>query len=501
MRDKALLYALLVPFLLVAAEEPISTSVESVSPTRWSFRASDHFIFSNAPENASDKSQPSTKTFMNELKLSGEYGSYNGYVKISNRYTPDGNRSKNAPVKLEKKLLAYEGETLNVKLGDSYQEMGKGIALSLYNDSAFGIDNTLEGAAVRADIAPVKFGTFAGRVNTLRSPVAINIEPDPLADKDVWLGGAEVAVNYTDSGRIGLHGLGTMNQNYGTKRIDKRQYTVGGFLSQEAVFGGPDLYLEGNYLNTEQIEPQRANLPEGYGSYAALSYADLPWKFKLEGKDYRNFVYEWQRPPTLEEDVIRQNNFKDVTAVRAGVERKILENGSGVASFSYLAGQDREVNSVINHPVVGTKFPIEKAMDVELKTGYRWVANRNNLVHASAKTKIKTGKGEALELEYKKQFWTLDLDLSQVKTEERNLFGVGYIFSEKVSALLGYEYIPTNEIDAGKHFVNVGGTYREGWLSTRAFVGQTSGGTQCNGGVCRVVPPYTGAYLEGTVSF
>ena len=40
-----------------------------------------------------------------------------------------------------------------------------------------------------------------------------------------------------------------------------------------------------------------------------------------------------------------------------------------------------------------------------------------------------------------------------------------------------------------------------GGLVSKAFIGKTSGGTLCSGGVCRVVPPYTGAMLETTYVF
>lgn len=492
---------LLFPLVLQAAEESVSSTTESISTTPWSIRATDHFIFSNAPENAEDKTLPSTKLFLNELKVSTEYGSFNGHIQISNRLTPDGNQSRNAPVKLEKKLLAYEGETWNLKVGDTHQEYGRGIALSLYNDGAFGIDNTLEGVSTRVDASAVKAGLMAGRVNTLRSPIAINVQNDPLLTRDVYLAGTDASVQYAQGGRVGAHGLVTLDQDYATQIISRRQYTLGASVSQENILEGVDFYLESNYLNTVQRTPNEVEQPGGYGSFASVTYTELPWRVKVEGKDFRKFHYDWQRPPTLEEDIIRENNFKDVTAVRVGVERRFLEGNAGTVFVNHLVGDDRHVSSVLNHSVVGSKFPVGKPVEVELRGGYRWIANRQNLLHTSVKTKVRTGKGEALEFEYRRQFWNLALETSNPTTEERNLLTLGYIFNEKLSALIGYEYIPTQDLEQGQNFVNVGATYKEGWLSTRAFVGQTSGGTQCNGGICRQVAPYTGAYLEGTVSF
>ena len=102
MRVNRVFFLLVMGRLLMAAES-ISTSVEHAQ-TPWSVRATDHFIFSNAPEKtAQDLNTPAKKIFMNEIKVSGEYGAYNGQVQLSNRYSTDGVQSKNSPVKLEKK--------------------------------------------------------------------------------------------------------------------------------------------------------------------------------------------------------------------------------------------------------------------------------------------------------------------------------------------------------------------------------------------------------------
>lgn len=499
----SLLASLFVSSLLVAVENPTATLEESAS-TPWSIKASDHLLFSNASDNATDKSLPTYKLFMNEATLRADYGSVNGNIRFANRYTPDGKQTKNAAFRLEKKLIAYEGENLEVKLGDSYQELGKGIALSLYNDALFGIDNTLEGASVIYRGNDVSVGAFGGRVNTLRLPVAINPVTDPLFDKDVWMGGAHAKVKYSKEGTVGAHSLISMNENFQTHHMTKRYLATGVTLAQENIVDGLDGYIESNLLNTEQIEPSRTTFKNGYGSYASLAWSGLPWKAQLEGKDYRNFgddTYHFVRPPTLEEDVIRQNNFIDVSAARLRVERRMSDSGTANVYVSYLAGVDREQGAFISHPVIGTKIPLPLKAEMELKAGYRWLPNRQNLQHAGVKAKIKTFKAQMIEAEYRKQLWHLGLASVKPTNEDRNIFSLGYTFSEALSLIGGYEYIPTNDGEAGKNFYNIGGAYRTSNFQTRAFLGQTSGGIQCSGGVCRKVDPYTGAYIDTVVSF
>lgn len=500
MRSKLFLSLAFASWALTAAENPGAVLEESTG-TSWSVKATDHFLYSNASDNASDKTLSAYKLFMNEATIRADYGAENGRIQFSNRYTPDGNKSKNAAFRLEKKTLVHDGEKLELKLGDSYQEFGKGIALSLYNDASFGVDNTLEGASAVYRDSNVTAGTFGGRVNTLRLPVAINPTADPLFEKDVWMAGLHGKVKYSKDGTVGAYTLLTLNQNFQNQHMTKRYATVGALVSQENIIDGVDAYAETNFLNTEQLEPSKTQLKNGYASYAAVSWSGLPWKAKLEGKDYRGFDYDWRRPPTLEEDVIRQDNFIDVTAVRAVIERRLSDEGTASVFTSYLVGMDREQGAVLNHPVVGTKFELPFRSNMEIKGGYRWMPNRQNLIHSAVKLKVKTLKAQAVEAEYRKQFWHLALNTATPATEERNIFSLGYTFSEAISVVGGYEYIPTNDTEAGKNFYNIGGAYRTGHFSARAFVGQTSGGVMCSGGVCRKVDPYTGAYIDTVVTF
>ena len=109
--------------------------------------------------------------------------------------------------------------------------------------------------------------------------------------------------------------------------------------------------------------------------------------------------------------------------------------------------------------------------------------------------KTKTFKGQAAEFSFRKLYEHINLD-SLPTVKDRNLFDVTYTFSEVFNVSVGYEYFPRASAASGNHFFNGGGSLRLGALTTRAFVGKTNGGTLCSGGVCRQIPPYTGAYLE-----
>ena len=124
---------------------------------------------------------------------------------------------------------------------------------------------------------------------------------------------------------------------------------------------------------------------------------------------------------------------------------------------------------------------------------------KNNLAHISSKLSFPTFRRQSIEVVALKQFQRKDFVLGT--SEDRSLLELTYTFSDALNSTVGYEYIPTNSDSVGKHFANVGAGLKQGALSSRCFLGQTSGGTRCSGGVCRVVPPYTGAMLETTYTF
>src|SRR5260221_591535 len=103
--------------------------------------ATDHVIFSNSKD-PSDTVAPTTNLFMNEALVRGEVGPYSLDIDFTNRFTTNGPQTVNKPFVLEKKTLAADWTDWQIKIGDSHHELGRGIALALYRDNVFGVDNT-----------------------------------------------------------------------------------------------------------------------------------------------------------------------------------------------------------------------------------------------------------------------------------------------------------------------------------------------------------------------
>lgn len=484
--------------LALSAEEIIEEKTSW--PFSWS--VTDHALVTSAKD-PGDPTLPAANVLSHQTTLGAELGNFSTSVAVSNRLSQTNDPVLNQPFLLDKKTLSGSWENLEFKLGDSHQEFGRGIALALFSNPAFGVDNTLEGGSVKIRNSLLEVSAFKGKVNALKAPVAINPVDTLMEGREVRLAGGALTGNLAGQTKLSVHYHETENQP-DDKPINKKYRTWGANFESRDLLPGLETYLETNVMDWEATTSAKKPLkkkPQAYGSYASLSYSDLAFRTKLEFKDYRQFLYEFQRPPTLEEDVVLATNNGDVTAAKLGMESRLGEERTTVIGTSYLTGQDRELEARIHHPLIFSKFKISPGLELEAKAGYRWMPERNNLAHANLKTKVKTAKGQYLELDLRKQ------NLNQAITspipihEERNVARLTYTFSERFNLGVGYEHMPTNLPELGNHFVNGSATYTSGLLTARGFIGQTSGGTQCASGVCRQVPPYTGAYLETTLTF
>jgi len=477
------------------------TLTEEASSVPFSWNFTDHALLTSAKD-PGDSEVPAVNLISHQSTLGGEIGPIRGSVTFSNQFTPNGEPSLNQNFILDKKTLTGEWENWEVRLGDSHQEFGRGIALSLFSNPIFGVDNTLEGGSLKYRYSSLEILGFGGRVNALRAPVAINPVDTLMTGREVVLAGGAVTAAVMDQTRLSAHYHATSSRPEG-KEINKRYQTVGVSLDSKDFIPGVDAYIESNVMDWEAFSYGKGMKakPRAYASFASLTYSDLSFRTKLEVKDYRNFLYEFQRPPTLEEEIVLATNNSDVSAARLVLENRFGENRSSSLGASYLMGQDRELKVPIYHPIVFSKYKLSRGLEMELRGGYRWMPTKNNLAHGSFKTKVKTSKGQYFELELRRQNLNQAINTPIPIREERNIALATYTFSEKFNIGFGYEYMPTNLPEVGNHFMNGSATYQTGILTARGFFGKTSGGTQCSSGVCRQVPAYTGAYLETSVTF
>lgn len=501
MPNKKIFIAALSMLILLSGHVRAESLEEAVSAIHVT--SQDHLLIASKKDPSDPNSEPSQQ-LMHENRLGAETGPYRMGIHFTNKLYLNNqgaaNSSNNKPFTLEKKHLTAEFSNWDIQLGDSYQEIGKGIALSLYQDDVFGLNNTLEGASIKYRPKGFEVMGFAGRLNAITSPVAVFSFENPIKNRNVWLMGSSVGGNPWEGAKITGHYLLALNTPTNYSGYDKTWTTIGTTIQQNNLFPAGEGYAEVNALISHvRVSGRDTVLPTGWGAYSSISWAPAPWKVKWEGKLYEDYVFEFRRPPTLEEDIVETTNTSRVVGSKWAADYRI-NAGKGTVGGSYLVAYDRMTQAPIHHWVGSGKYKVSSIIELEGKSGYRTSPNRNWLAHASFKGKLKTFKGQWLELGYRKQYGRIKLDLLPA-TEDRNAIDFSYVFSERISTGLGYEYLPENAPEFGKHFANVSTSLRFGALAAKAMLGQTSGGTLCSAGICRQVPAFTGAQVETTYSF
>lgn len=459
-----------------------------ISSINWQIR--NHTLFSSTDN--LDEPGTSPRLLRSETQLGMERGLFSAGVTLSNRLAVGESDNQDVPIYLEKKHLTFENDRWQWILGDSHQELGRGVALTLFRDETLGIDNTLEG--ISGKVVPEEgseIRAFGGRVRSWRSPVALVPFPDPLVDREVWLAGAGLKTRFEET-TLGAHYLLTLNRPLG-QDLDKRWHTIGALIGQQL---GPhlDIYMETNVMVREDLAFGTPNTTAS-ASYGTLVFGAGSWKGKAEFREYRGFAYDFQRPPTMEEDIVSTLNFSDVTAAKFTVERRLGVYNSIRASL--LMGNDHTVDTTFRHAVAAAKWKAGPVA-VDSRLGYRWFDGQSQIAHGDIKAKIPTVTGQSVELGYRKLYSRTGLNLIPT-TDDRNFFDLAYTFSSHWSLTVGAEYVSSSSTT--KTFANAGLMAKYDAFSSRAFLGSTSGGPQCSGGICRMVPAYSGVMLEGSYAF
>ena len=146
--------------------------IEATTAGELNVTAENHALFSSEKD-TDNMSAPSDNRFRHEATVRAQVRQYSADVQFANDLALDPASPRTPrPFVLEKKTIAADFENWEVMLGDSHQELGRGIALALYQDEVFGINHTLEGGSVRFFPDGGELSFFGGRINTLRAPVA-----------------------------------------------------------------------------------------------------------------------------------------------------------------------------------------------------------------------------------------------------------------------------------------------------------------------------------------
>jgi len=287
----------------------------------------------------------------------------------------------------------------------------------------------------------------------------------------------------------------------------------------------------------------RPEIDAGLALFGSATIVEAPWVFSLEAKHYRRFfplyanvstararefsTIAWSAPPTGEAPYIDTEFEGFNTCVTGARLRTDSELARGISAFGWLGYwqtfAERGVNERCDTGDEHQNDVFDLASGFELTS--RDLGSRGTVTVGSrfddTKTEIVTPEGVTTSF-YRELYarynvvkslggpYALELD-GVHRLRHRALGGPGEPWweGEHVTAL---DIGPRWSIGAGIEYdtdprvpdlyFNLVGRFRPiPDASVSVFVGQRRGTLRCEGGVCREVPPFEGARLDGSVRF
>lgn len=392
---------------------------------------------------------------------------------------------------LRKYWLDYTTDQFKGRLGTFFTSFGRGLTLYVQKNDVVGIDEPIHGANLTAEVGAFEFEALGGNVTDPLLEDSFNREFEDL----IWGGRALVNLPYdTYLGASYVDAtLQAVFPGEDDDTVEVWSVEGGGY----GLAGVLDVY--GEWAEIDKVERSRDK--EGYGGYFSAAANIGQVTILGEYKDYWNFAYRYNNPPTAG-SIDESYEHNDVVGPRLLVSGNILKTGTLLtASYGSFDTHKRE-GSVGGAEGDGQNewlLAVQETTSViylEASYFYRdWTQREIIEEHVKGDLHITVleGLGDVsvgydLRKENTEYFGRADhRSYLAFSRSPWGTVGVRYAWSEKTSRekedFWGFDlqYLPNRSLTLG------------------LFLGSDPGGLVCAGGQCREEPPFKG--LRGTVNW
>ncbi len=414
--------------------------------------------------------------------------------------------------RLEKRFLEVNRGRFTARLGDFYHSIGRGLSLSLlkiFEEEGLEhiVDTTVDGGRINYNGGPYSAELFTGAIRIAGTDATDRITGGSFG----WRSGSGIDVNLSL-----LTSELEESTLYGVKDVSMQTISV----------GLPDLLSPFRFYGEfarMQHGPSGAPAPTGRGLYLESGFTAGNTSILLEVKDYRDFDFPWNRPPTLESedlDILASQFDTDLIAV-SGIALRIDHYLPAISTllygrFSYFDDhpEDRPnygaYRRIGRHGFVGVerRFGDGERGYLNALAGVRDEAN-NTLTfynldgrteHGQVNVNLPLSSRLSLEADWKgKRFRGDDLRYY----ENRAFLSLHYSPRLVLTVFMDRSDDPEIALYEGA---------RKSWRamqlelritpahSLNIFWGATKGSVKCSGGVCRYFPPFRGLRIEAILS-
>jgi hypothetical protein len=385
---------------------------------------------------------------------------------------------------LRKYWVEYLSDPFDARLGTFFSSFGHGLTLYVQKNDVVGFDEPIHGGTATLSVGRLELTALGGEVS---EPLLSNRFGREFEDT-IWGTSARFqlpAELYVGGSIVGAE-LQSTFPGQPDDEVDAWAVEAGGI----ELGGVLDVHAE--YSELEQTE--RGRLAEGHGGYLALSSTLGPVTLLGEYKDYWNFSYRYNNPPTAG-STIEPYDHADVKGPRLMVSADILATGTRLYASAGDFDSHREEDS-LGGTDGDRQFEWyggveETAGPVYLEASYfnrDWKDRGITEEHLIADLHFTTLGGRG--------------DLSCGYDTRKEDFG--FVSSALDRSYLGFSLSPYGSVTArwardDKSTVGV----EEFWggeveffpiraITVGLFVGSDPGGLVCSGGQCRIEPPFEG---------
>lgn len=496
--------------LLVGEIEEVFKERKSVEKKRLSYSINENYLFRGFSDkdyvNLTREGRKSQILSQLDLTLSGK-GFVFGIRADSNLdFSP-----LQSHFSLAKRFLELQTKNMNIRFGDFYGTLGRGLVFSLLKTFEREglehiVDTTVEGAKIQIQGGQFSLDLMGGWIDRQEEDKRDKIVGGSLA----WKAGhfAEIRLN-------GMYSRLAKGSLFGHKDVFMES------VSLDIPEINKNIKFYGEFSLTQKKKYAGDRRQNGFGLYLESGLYFGNFSFLLEFKDYKHLDFEYNRPPLLEsEDLdILANLFNDsaenIVGVSGRVDYFLPEIKLLIYSkYSYSEDVPRDDSIVgrterrISHFYGG----IEKNF---MDTGY-WNILAGYRDEKGAAPYFSLTHGHALHYQFNLTYpllpqWSLEADW-----KHKNFKGRFFTYFERRTFLsihwtrrgvltLFYDRTTDPETLAFKNKKDWVAVQLELKISSsnviRLFFGSSKGSVKCSGGICRYFPPFEGVRIEAVFRF
>jgi peroxiredoxin len=417
-----------------------------------------------------------------------------------------------ADFRLAKAFLEQTGRGWSARLGDFHLSLGRGMVFSVLKIfEREGLEHVVD-TTVRGGRASFGSDRWEGQV------FGGWIEREEDASVRDRVAGGAVRWRAWGNARLGFNAVAAglePGAEYGSRSAGLGSLT----MEIPSLLGGASFYGELSLIRRSVLGAEEP--VSGHGLYLQASYRTSRIGALLEVKDYRDFNFEYARPPILEGeelDILADQFDEDRTGVAAAALRldRFWPEAEALAyirlSWIRDAPERHDLFGAYRRAIFHVYGGWEKKLGgggyVHVLAGWRreeadsiaFLATDGDTVHGQINASLPLGGRWSLEADWKrKEFRGAEYAYSEDRA------GLSLHASPRWVAALLYERSSEPSVEAltgrsrwaGAQLELKAGTF----LYLRAFVGSSKGSTKCAGGVCKALPPFTGLRLEAVVRY